>query len=306
MNDFWNRRFAGRDLAQEEQQAEPQVQVAGANVQHFDWDIAAAVARPRWHRVEVIRDEMREYVPWLEQPFKVPEVPNKGKTGEELFHLILSGIREIYDVDATIAGGAVRDFITKVNYLKDVDVFIPMKWADFEPSVAELGWQQTPFRLKEGGYETCVIPSTARGQASVQHRTVDLVFMDNPLTPEDVAKFPIHAQRCVWTLNEGLSISPEAKQDIENKTFTIDHTITDKERLKKVVKKAQEWCKRPGYEGWKVVEPDIAEWWEVKKEAAERKYLPGSTSAWTQDHWTMYWENKLNVDESGRYYIKDA
>jgi hypothetical protein len=158
--------------------------------------------------------------------------------------------------------------------------------------------------LKKGGYENCVVPSTARGQGQVQYKLVDLVFMDKPLTPENVASFPIFAQRCVWTLNEGLAISPEAKQDLENKTFTIDPTITNKEKLKKIVAKAQEWCKRPGYEGWKVVEPDIAEWWEAKKEVVERKYLTANPFDWSPQELAMYAEKKLAFDvEKGRYYI---
>jgi hypothetical protein len=286
----WDR-LAGRNNG--EAPAEPQVVQAGAGWADIFNDQPIVPAQPAWRPVPM---------EWRPAPM---EKARNGKEGEELFHLILSGIREIYDVDATIAGGAVRDLAFKIDHVvKDVDVFIPLTWEKFEPNVDELGWQQTPFLLKKGGYENCVVPSTARGQGQVQYKLVDLVFMDKPLTPENVASFPIFAQRCVWTLNEGLAISPEAKQDLENKTFTIDPTITNKEKLKKIVAKAQEWCKRPGYEGWKVVEPDIAEWWEAKKEVVERKYLTANPFDWSPQELAMYAEKKLAFDvEKGRYYI---
>lgn len=233
---------------------------------------AGQIVGNQWHRA--IWEEAPNLGDIVPGAFNETKAKSMGKEGEELFHLILSGIREIYDVDATIAGGAVRDLAAKVDGSKDVDVFIPLTWEKFNENSHELGWQRSPLLLKEGKYEGCVVPSTARAQGKVQYKTVDLVFLDKPLDTEMVSKFPIHAQRCVWTLNSGLCLSPEAKQDIENKTFTIDPTIKDKDRIKKVIAKAQEWVKRPGYNGWKIVEPDVAEWWEVKKQEEGRKYLP--------------------------------
>jgi hypothetical protein len=202
---------------------------------------------------------------WMWDPFGREEEPPQlpGKRGEELFQLILSGIREVYDVEATIAGGAVRDLAAGVQYTKDVDVFIPMKWKDFNERVAELGWQGPTALVKEGyKVEGCVVPSTARASSKVQNMPVDLIFMDKPLTKEVVDKFPIHAQRCVWTLADGLFTSPVAKTDIDNKTFTIDPTITDKDRIAKIETKVKGWLQRSGYKGWEVVLPEIKEWWE--------------------------------------------
>jgi hypothetical protein len=213
-------------------------------------------------------------------PFERVEekVPIKGKHGDELFQLILSGIREIYDVDATVAGGAVRDFAAGILTFKDVDVFVPMKWDEFAFSAPELGWQGQPALLKKGGYGNkgngdacCVFPTTARGQATVQGRLVDLVFMDSPLSPKEVATFPVYAQRGVWTLNGGTSLAPEAAEDIANRKFTIDPTITDKGRLSAILNKVNDWKQREGYKDWKIVAPESSEWWEEKKETEEDK-----------------------------------
>jgi hypothetical protein len=199
----------------------------------------------------------------------------KGKTGEELFHLILSGIREVYDVsDVCVAGGAARDVAAGVTSHSDVDVFIPIEYKTFQAKFLELGWsgglvpqairdysntkRQGNFRFK----------AKARALSVVQGTSVDLVFIEKPLTKENVDSFPIHAQRCVWSLDKGLFMSPEAKKDIENKTFTIDPTITDKDVIASLLEKINKWQKA-GYKGWKVVEPDTKEWWEVKKSTEE-------------------------------------
>jgi hypothetical protein len=206
-------------------------------------------------------------------PFKRQPI---GKQGEELFQLILSGIREIYDVEATIAGGAVRDLAAGVVPSKDVDVFLPMDWKTFSLASEELGWQSPPAlhpnaKAYKGGKGApagvgCFFPTTNRALAMVQNTPVDLVFMDGPLTKEHVETFPVHAQRGVWTLESGRILSPEAVKDVEAKTFTIDPKITDKARLKLVSEKVQGWLKRVGYEDWKIVEPETQEWWEAKAE----------------------------------------
>jgi hypothetical protein len=193
----------------------------------------------------------------------------EGKRGEELFQLILSGIREIYDVDAVIAGGAVRDFAAGISTPKDVDVFIPMKWKEFAENCDQLGWQGDILQIKRL-YKGCVIFSSARAMSKVQNVPVDIVFVNKPLDKDQIALFPVHAQRCVWTLNEGLNLSPEAKQDIENKTFTIDPTITDRDKLATIIEKVNGWRKRKEYAGWTTVLPDVKDWWEVK-EAVEKK-----------------------------------
>jgi hypothetical protein len=206
----------------------------------------------------------------------------KGKTGEDLFHLILSGIREVYEVDAVIAGGAVRDLAAGVTSHKDVDVFIPMSWDKFKEGIPELGWQRAPkpvvkandyAKIKAKTEVGCYFPTLARTQGRVQYTEVDLVFLEKPLSKENVATFPVFAQRGVWTLEGGLSLSPEAKADIEAKTFTIDPSITDKEKFKLVLEKVKGWCKREGYVDWKIVEPDIKEWWETKEEEKEKKVV---------------------------------
>jgi hypothetical protein len=193
----------------------------------------------------------------------------KGKQGEELFHLILSGIREVYDLDATIAGGAVRDLSAGVSDVKDVDVFIPMKYERFFENAPELGWQG-PHALVGGEYKGCVVPSTARVSSRVQNTKVDMVFMDEPLNKDMVAQFPVFAQRGVYTLEGGSMLSPECAKDIADKTFTIDPTITDKERMKGILKKVKGWQQREGYHDWKIIEPDLKEWWEAKEEAEKK------------------------------------
>jgi hypothetical protein len=97
------------------------------------------------------------------------------------------------------------------------------------------------------------------------------VFLEKPLSKENVATFPVFAQRGVWTLEGGLSLSPEAKADVEAKTFTIDPSITNKEKLKLVLEKVKGWCKREEYANWKIVEPDIKEWWEAKEEVEQKE-----------------------------------
>jgi hypothetical protein len=197
---------------------------------------------------------------------------SKGKRKEELFQLILSGIREIYEVDAVIAGGAVRDMVAGFDKHKDVDVFIPLEWADFEKNMAELGWQGRPALQKKvpyKGIKTEDVASTARASAVVQGCPIDLVFVKKPLEPKGVEQFPIYAQRCVWTLGSGVAVSPEAKKDIDNKTFTIDPTITDKDRIKGLEAKCKEWLKRGHYKDWKIVLPEIKEWWEENAKKPE-------------------------------------
>jgi hypothetical protein len=202
----------------------------------------------------------------------------KGKTGEELFNLICSGVREIFDISPVIAGGAVRDLAAGYDDHKDVDVFVPVDPKVFLARGEELGWAVGPYILdappKGTDYdkqEPSFVKSLGRAGAVVQGFPVDVVLLSEPLTPVMVDLFPVHAQRCVWTLEQGLKMSPEARKDIENETFTIDQSITDKERLKNILKKVEGWKKRKFYKDWKIVEPDIKEWWEMKKEDALEK-----------------------------------
>lgn len=228
----------------------------------------------RWDR-GLLADAPQD--PWV-APWNRKE--QGGKRGEELFQLILSGIREIYDVNAVIAGGAVRDLAAGVTTHKDVDVFIPLDDKKFIEHYAELGWQgelvkqgkNTDYaKKKKTGGVGCFFPTTARFSSMVQNIGVDLVFMKEALTVADVATFPVYAQRGVWTLEEGRVLSPEAKLDIENKTFTIDPTITDKERVANVLAKVAGWKMRKDYCKWKVIEPEVKEWWEAKAAAEEDK-----------------------------------
>lgn len=197
-----------------------------------------------------------------------------GKRGEELFHLILSGIREVYDVDPAIAGGAVRDVAAGVTDHKDVDVFIPLDFQSFLRSVDQLGWSGKVHVVKsfddygkDNKKVPCSFKALARAESLVQGCKIDLIFMDKPLTPEIVDKFPVHAQRGVWTLGGGINLSPLAKHDIDNKTFTIDPTITDKDVVQYIKEKIAGWKRRVGYKDWKLVEPVIKEWWEEKEKS---------------------------------------
>ena len=212
-----------------------------------------------------------------ELPRFIGENPEPGKRGEELFHLILSGLREIYDVPCVIAGGAVRDLAAGCpEKTKDVDVFLPISWDKFVEDSSQLGWQGEPFRIKTKTYsksETCPVPSTARGQATVQNMTVDLVFMDKPLDREGVDSFPIYTQRGIWTLEGGTNLSPLCQKDIDDKQFTIDPTITDKGKIKTIRAKVNGWKRREFYKDWKIVEPNIKEWWEAAEEAKKEPDL---------------------------------
>lgn len=226
------------------------------------------------------------------------------KKGEELFRLILSGIKEIYDVDAVIAGGAVRDLVVgDTEGSKDVDVFIPMKWEDFNKNSDELGWQGKPGLLHKKPYKTVVAKtSSARASAVVQGMPVDLVFMDGGLTPEGVDGFPVNAQKCVWNLAEGLVVSPAAKADIEGKKFTISPAITDKQVIADLSLKISGWMKRPCYKGWKLITPKIKEWWQKQNDphTVERGKKEKKTKANVWDNWKDEdWLNAV-VDPFGR------
>jgi len=233
--------------------------------------VALANAEVReWLRGD--REELDEILEELKGAVK------EKKRGEELFHLILSGIREIYDVDAMIAGGAARDLAAGTTDHKDIDVFIPgLSWNNFHKKDFELGWKGEPVKIVGHKYKDqkakvgCSFPTTARAQAQVQGVPIDLVFLEKPLSKEDVETFPVFAQRCGWTLDRGLVIAPEAKEDIENKQFTINPTITDKETTEAVLEKIKGWKKRPFYKDWKVVEPGVKEWWEAKEAEAARQ-----------------------------------
>jgi hypothetical protein len=224
----------------------------------------------------------------------------EGKTGEELFNLILSGIREIYDVEGVVAGGAVRDVAAQVTKHKDVDVFLSMKYEDFQKDYQELGWKGglnvvPRMKYKKAGPDC--FNSTARALAYVQGVQVDLVFLDTPLSPQMVDQFPVYAQRGVWTLSGGMQVSPLAMEDIINKRFTIDPTITDKERLKGLLKKTQEIIKRPAYKDWKIVEPDIKEWWEAKTEH-EKEEIKFENK--TTKNGFKWWDEAPNVADAHR------
>lgn len=216
------------------------------------------------------------------EDFIHPQKKVEGKQGEDLFRLVLTGIKEVYDVEAVVAGGAVRDLVAgDVEGTKDVDVFIPMNWSDFKNKVEELGWAKVPVRTNKKPYKTTTSKtSTDRAKGVVQGRVIDLVFMDGGLTPEAVDGFPVNAQKCVWNLAEGLVVSPAAKADIEGKKFTISPEITDKDEIKKVRDKVSVWLKRPIYKGWKVIEPKTKEWWqkeneEYRKEMKKTNLLKG-------------------------------
>lgn len=210
--------------------------------------------------------------PWLRVIFNEFERKHRkrelseGKRGEELFRLILSGIKDVYDVSAVIAGGAVRDTAAGISDHKDVDVFIPMKWEDFAKKADELGWAERPRVLRPelptyGKRKKRGVDASARAEAYVQGVEVDLVFVRTPLTPKDVQKFPIHAQRCAFTLEDGMQVSPEAAEDIKNKQFTIDPSVVDAEYLEQLRDKVKGWLKRKDYKGWKMKSDGSTDWW---------------------------------------------
>lgn len=208
-----------------------------------------------------------------------------GLRGEDLFRLILSGIKEVYGVDAIIAGGAARDLAAGTMDHKDVDVFIPLKWDEFTKGISQLGWELAPVLRREAvpyNGKLKKLPATQRGVAQVQGVEVDLVFMDGDLTPKYVNTFPVNAQKCVFSLDAGLSVSPAAKEDIDNKTFTINPEIKDKEQIEILRNKIAGWKKRAFYKDWKIVEPDIKEWWEKPKEEMphENKTKPKTYGWW--------------------------
>lgn len=192
----------------------------------------------------------------------------KGKRGEELFKLILQGIQEVYDVDAVIAGGAVRDFAAGVDDYKDVDVFIPLSLKAFWERKDELGWNYVDMvRMLEDDEEYSFKgrvkqPKTERGSAVVQNVKVDLVFVHGEITQDLIDSFPVYAQRCIWTLENGLQVSPKAQEDLNNKTFTLDYKELDtSEKQTACENKVKEWLKRPHYKGWKAVSVKPRPWY---------------------------------------------
>lgn len=259
-------------------------------IRNWRAEVAEALARAN-HPPEVIQQVLEEFAEEGSMPKK------KGKKGEELFQLILSGIREIYDVEAVIAGGAVRDLAAGVEDSKDVDVFIPLDWKTFKAGLNELFWQgptrivgsKVPgYPIKAGAPEVgCMFPTLARASSKVQGTNIDLVFIEKPLTPDNVKTFPVHTQRGIWTLSDGQNLSPEMVKDLDNKTFTIDPTITDKNKIKLVLEKVRGWQQREAYKDWKIVEPDVKDWWEAKEEmkkeeehAKQRNKMWDATTKW--------------------------
>lgn len=237
----------------------------------------------------------------------VPEIyqpSSEGKRGEELFHLILSGIREVYEVDAVIAGGAVRDLAAGITNHKDVDVWLPLSEEKFLFSVLEMGWVgHNKVNTKQYKKNTCAFETSARYNTNIQNIPVDILLLDKPLDKETVDKFPVHTQRCIYTLEGGLALSPEAQLDIDNKTFTIDPTITDKKKIKGILTKVKGWQKRAEYKGWKIVEPDIPEWWEAKEEIkkTQENLKDWTTMSTVSTQYAQYWKA---IDENGN--IVDA
>lgn len=183
--------------------------------------------------------------------------------GLELFDTILNNFKEIYDVDFVIAGGAVRDLYMKCSETSpDVDVFIPMKYEEFMERFNELGWPGAVVKVPVQPYNKGKDwDNSVRASYKFKGMPLDLVFIKSPLTPAMVQSFPIHAQRCVYTLEGGISISPEAMLDLSAKKFTISPTITDKEYIKNLQGKITQWKQRPAYKNFKAVLPRCTEWW---------------------------------------------
>jgi adenylosuccinate synthase len=88
-------------------------------------------------------------------------------------------------------------------------------------------------------------------------------------------------------------------KDLDNKTFTIDPTITDKARFQSVLEKIKGWQERPEYKDWKIIEPDVKEWWEAKEEAAKAPPPKEPLVAGTKEWAAAYLGGK--VDRNGKW-----
>lgn len=212
-----------------------------------------------------------EDVVFLDGQFVRGRDKKDGIVTESKFRHILEGLKEIYEVDCVIAGGAVRDLMAGWNTCKDIDVWLPISWDKFDEHQLELGWQHpAALAVKKKRVEnyTEIHEVSNNAIATVQGVNVDLVFLEKPLDADAVNKFPIYAQRCVYTLNEGMTASPEALQDLANKTFTIDPSIDNEERLNNLRAKIKQWQQRPFYKDWKIAGERKA-WWEKKDQEDE-------------------------------------
>lgn len=202
--------------------------------------------------------------------------PKHVKPSKEIFDTILNALNEVYGIKATIAGGAVRDLYLDTT-CKDIDVFMPLRWEDFKAAEDELGWRDKAKENLISPYAKNKPPefkSTKRASLWFKGFQLDLIFMDCKLTPELVRTFPIYTQRCVYTVEDGINIAPEAQKDIDNKTITIDPTITDKEYIKHLKARIIEWKKREPYKDWKMVAPKQKEWWAEVNERYAHDQIP--------------------------------
>lgn len=230
-----------------------------------------AIGPPLLGRVfeEAIADDAWELLIKGGPPYGTP-----GKRGEDLFNLILSGIKEVYEIDAFVAGGAVRDLVAGCLDHKDVDVFIPLKPEEFFELSDQLGWRGVVRLSRNTKYgkktDQETFSSIGRAAANVQGCAVDLVFLEKPLSPEEVRRFPVYAQRCVWSLNNGTTLTPEAEEDINNKRFTIDPSIENKDEINKLLEKVSGWKKRDFYKDWTINSPELKEWWEKRERDLEK------------------------------------
>lgn len=247
--------------------------------------------------------------PWempagLAEMFANPVKSKKDKSllrGESLFARICEGIKEVYGVDAVIAGGAVRDVVAEVENHRNVDVFIPMDIKEFLKDALQLGWEEAPIQVRQKQHKAGKegrFTSEGRATARMQGVALDLVFMKDGLTPEIVDGFPVHAQRCIWNLAEGQQISPLAMEDILNKTFTIDPKIKDKEVIKSLKEKINHWKRRQGYKDWKIVEPTVLQWWEKgAEEVSDEIPYEDKTDQTNSTYGYIVWKT-LNFDEA--------
>lgn len=198
------------------------------------------------------------------------------KPSKEIFDLILNAFNEVYGIKATIAGGAVRDLYLDTT-CKDIDIFIPLRWEDFKAAEDELGWRDKAKENLISPYAQNKPPefkSTKRASLWFKHFQLDLIFMDCKLTPELVRSFPIYTQRCVYTVEDGINIAPEAQKDMDNKTITIDPMITDRDYIKHLKARIVEWKKREPYKDWKMIAPKQKEWWAEVNERYNNDKMP--------------------------------
>ncbi len=106
-------------------------------------------------------------------------IPN----GEELYRTLLGNVKEIYDVEGMIAGGALRDLKVGVPS-KDIDLFLPLTLKEFEEAKDELGW--TMYGSMRSPYKE--VSPTARYSAAALGHALDIVLLGRDYVGDPMMK----------------------------------------------------------------------------------------------------------------------